>query len=80
MKQKIFCGIAASIIASSLAADDLMSKARKSLETLVGPSMAISSFQETDVENIYEAIEGYLSVDVSDIKIVEGDRVVEIAI
>ncbi len=47
--------------------------------SLAGCATQGDTFEEL-LENIYEAIEGYLSVDVSDIKIVEGDRVVEIAI
>ena len=47
------------------------------------PSIAVVPHKVTPLkllENIYEAIEGYLSVDVSDIKIAENDRVMEIAV
>ena len=58
MKRKfqIICAAAVSVFASSLAADDSKSQAQKSLEALVGPSMAVSAFEETAVENVYEAV------------------------
>ncbi len=47
--------------------------------SLAGCATQGDTFEEL-LENIYEAIEGYLSVDVSDIKIAEDDRVMEIAV
>lgn len=48
------------------------------------PSMAGCATQgdtfEELLENIYEAIEAYLSVDVNTIEITEDDRVMEIAV
>ncbi len=37
------------------------------------------TFEEL-LENIYEAVEGCLSVDIKDIKVTEKDRVLEIAV
>jgi len=47
--------------------------------SLAGCATQGDTFEEL-LENIYEAIEGYLSVDVSNIKIAEDDRVMEIAV
>ena len=44
--------------------------------SLAGCATQGDTFEEL-LENIYEAIEGYLSVDVSDIKIAEDDRVMD---
>ena len=48
------------------------------------PSMAGCATQgdtfEELLENIYEAVEGYLSVDVSTLEIGKNDRVMEIAV
>ena len=47
--------------------------------SLAGCATQGDTFEEL-LENIYEAIEGYLSVNVSDIEIAENDRVMEIAV
>ena len=47
--------------------------------SLAGCATQGDTFEEL-LENIYEAIEGYLSVDVNTIEITENDRVMEIAV
>ena len=47
--------------------------------SLVGCATQGDSFEEL-LENIYEAIEGCLSVDVESLEISENDRVMEIAV
>ena len=46
---------------------------------IVGCATQGETFEEL-LENIYEAIEGCLSVDVTNIEITENDRVMEIAV
>ena len=46
---------------------------------IVGCATQGDTFEEL-LENIYEAIEGCLSVDVTNIEITENDRVMEIAV
>ena len=47
--------------------------------SIVGCATQGDTFEEL-LENIYEAIEGCLSVDVNTIEIAENDRVMEIAV
>ncbi len=47
--------------------------------SIAGCATQGDTFEEL-LENIYEAIEGCLSVDVNTIKITENDRVMEIAV
>ena len=47
--------------------------------SIVGCATQGDTFEEL-LENIYEAIEGYLSVDVNDMEIAEDDKVMEIAV